>query len=135
MEQLSFGIDDIALKEVAAKLNTGSPLTAKDEREVQLVNAQLVSSDKDPVLRNKLAFQQLRRTLQPPVKAGEHIVVCDEEVKKRFDVAQDAARFVVMELRRPCYVHHELLAEESPVTYVDVVIPAARFQPFFVDLM
>ena len=61
----------------------------------------------DPVIKNKLAFHRLKHGLHPPVTHGEHIVVCDEEVNQRFDNARDAARFVVMELRRPCYVHCE----------------------------
>jgi hypothetical protein len=39
----------------------------------------------DPYRLDKMAFARLRPSLQPPLKPGERVVICDGEFKGRFD--------------------------------------------------
>jgi hypothetical protein len=68
-------------------------------------------------LQNEIAFEKLRFSLVPPLEPGDFVVVCDQEVKARFKNSPDAsvkcAKYLLYELRQPCFVHREPMPEEE----------------------
>jgi hypothetical protein len=83
----------------------------------------------DPVIANEIAFENLRSSLVPSLQPGEHIVICEGEVKGRFQgpkASQDCAKFLIHVLRKPCYVHREPFPHEIEqleclaVNFVDI---------------
>ncbi len=66
-------------------------------------------------LQNEIAFEKIRSSLA--LEPGEFVVVCDQEVKARFKNSPDAsvkcAKYLLYELRQPCFVHREPMPEEE----------------------
>ena len=94
------------------QVDSGIPLSEKENCTLKQVNDSLTEAD-DPYRLDKMAFARLRPSLQPPLKPGERVVICDGEFKGRFDSMPECARFILYELKRNCYVHREP-AEDKP---------------------
>lgn len=53
---------------------------------------------------DKAYFLSIKHTLNPPFKKGERIVVSNGSFK-RFNNASDAAKYIITELKKDCYVY------------------------------
>lgn len=84
--------------EITISLSSGDELVFRGDETIRL--------EKDP-LDDASAFIKLRPTLDPPVKKDEYIVVCDGKVQGRFESETECADFVMKELKKDCFVHHE----------------------------